>query len=68
MIYHLVITILLLMFTPLGLYALMIANCLYGLQVCYLNQRMLRKITRYRQEIKRHIYYLLFLLSSWVSL
>ena len=33
-----------------------------------LNQRMLRKITRYRQEIKKTYYYLLFLLSSWVSL
>lgn len=62
LIYHLVITILLLMFTPLGLYALMIANCLYGLQVCYLNQRMLRKITRYRQEIKKT--YLLPIISS----
>ena len=40
----------------------MIANCLYGLQVCYLNQKMLRKITRYRQEIKKT--YLLPIISS----
>ena len=62
LVYHLVITILLLMFTPLGLYSLMVANCLYGLQVCYLNQKVLRKITRYRQEMKKT--YLLPIISS----
>lgn len=53
LIYHIVIAIVLLKFTPLGLYSLMIANCFYGLQVCYLNQKMLRKMTKYRQEIKK---------------
>ena len=62
LIYHVVITIVLLIFTPLGLYSLVIANCLYGLQVCYLNQKMLRKKTRYKQEMKKT--YILPIISS----
>lgn len=53
LIWHCIITVLLLFFTPLGLYSLVIANCFYGLQVCFLNQKSLRKKTHYRQEIRR---------------
>ena len=62
LIYHIVITIVLLLLTPLGLYSLVIANCFYGLQVCYLNQKMLRKITHYKQEIRKT--YLLPIIAS----
>ena len=62
LIYHIIITIVLLLLTPLGLYSLVIANCFYGLQVCYLNQKMLRKITHYKQEIRKT--YLLPIIAS----
>lgn len=53
LVWHCIITVLLLFFTPLGLYTLVIANCFYGLQVCFLNQRSLRKKTHYKQELRR---------------
>ncbi len=48
-----VILVLILMLTPLGVYGLVLGNCLYPLLVCYLNQKSLRQKTGYRQEIKR---------------
>ncbi len=62
LIWHCLITFALLFFTPLGLYSLVIGNCLYGLQVCYLNQKSLRKKVHYKQEIRRT--YILPLLAS----
>ena len=53
LVWHCIITFALLFFTPLGLYSLVIGNCIYGLQVCYLNQKSLRKKTHYKQEIRR---------------
>lgn len=50
---HVILVIGLLFFTPLGLYSLLIGNCTYALQVCYLNQKALRKKLHYRQEIRR---------------
>lgn len=61
---HCILIAALLLFTPLGLYSLVIANCVYGLQVCYLNQKMLHKKTRYRQEMKKT--YLLPLIASFI--
>ena len=62
LIWHCIITFVLLIFTPLGLYSLVIGNCFYGLQVCYLNQKALRHKVHYKQEIRRT--YLLPLLAS----
>jgi len=62
LIYHVVIVILLLFLTPLGLYSLMIGNCTYALQVCFLNQKALRKKLHYKQEIRRT--YILPILAS----
>lgn len=61
---HCIFILALLYFTNLGLYALLIGNCLYSLHVCILNQRALRKITRFKQEIKRT--YLLPLFASLI--
>lgn len=59
---HCVIVIVLLLFTPLGLYSLVIGNCTYALQVCLLNQSALRKKLNYKQEIRRT--YILPLIAS----
>lgn len=61
---HCILTILLLWLTPLGLYSLVIANCLYGLQVCIMNQKVLRRKIRYKQEVRRT--YILPLLASLI--
>ncbi len=61
---HCIITAILLFFTPLGLYSLVIGNCLYGLQVCIMNQRVLQRKIHYKQEIR--CTYLLPLLASAV--
>lgn len=53
LVWHCIITIVLLMLTPLGVYTLVLTNCLYALQVCYLNQKVLRQKTHYKQEIRR---------------
>ncbi len=53
LIVHCIIVSILLIFTPLGLYSLVIGNCSYALHVCYLNQKALRKTIRYKQEIRR---------------
>lgn len=50
---HCILVTLLLLLTPLGLYALVIGNCTYALHICYLNQKSLRKKLHYRQEIRR---------------
>lgn len=62
LIFHCIFVALLLLLTPLGLYALVIGNCTYALQVCYLNQKSLRKKLHYRQEIRRT--YILPIISS----
>lgn len=59
---HCILVALLLLLTPLGLYALVIGNCTYALQVCYLNQKALRKKLHYKQEIRRT--YILPILAS----
>ena len=64
LVYHCIITALLLYFTPLGLYSLVIGNCLYGLQVCFMNQKVLRKKLHYRQEVRRT--YILPILASLI--
>lgn len=61
---HIVLVSILLLFTPLGLYALMLGNCAYALQVCYLNQKALKKKLHYRQEIRRT--YILPLIASTI--
>lgn len=50
---HVVLIAILLFITPLGVYTLVLGNCTYALQVCYLNQRALRKKIGFKQEIKR---------------
>lgn len=50
---HIILVSCLLFFTPLGLYSLLIGNCTYALQVCYLNQKSLKKKLHYHQEIRR---------------
>lgn len=50
LIIHCVITLLLLLTTNLGIYAFVLGNCLYGLQLCFSNQKAIRKITTYSQE------------------
>ncbi|MEG0277265.1 MAG: polysaccharide biosynthesis protein [Coprobacillus sp.] len=62
LIWHCILVTLLLFFTPLGLYSLIIGNCTYGLHVCVLNQIALRKKVRFKQEIRRT--YILPLLAS----
>ncbi|MEG0365405.1 MAG: polysaccharide biosynthesis protein [Coprobacillus sp.] len=64
LIWHCILVIILLFFTPLGIYSLIIGNCTYGLHVCILNQRALHRKVRYREEIRRT--YLLPLLASIV--
>lgn len=51
-IYAIILAIILLI-TPLGVYALVFGNCFYPLLVCYLNQKALKIKTGYRQEVKR---------------
>lgn len=53
LIFHVLLVALLLFFTPLRLYALIIGNCTYALHVCYLNQKALKKKIGYRQEIRK---------------
>lgn len=62
LVFHCIFVAVLLMVTPLGLYALVIGNCTYALQVCYLNQKALRKKLHYKQEIRRT--YILPILAS----
>jgi len=64
LVFHCMITVLLLFLTPFGLYSLVIANCLYGLQVCIMNQKVLRHKVHYKQEIRRT--YILPLLASLI--
>ena len=59
---HCIIVPLLLFITPLGLYSLVVGNCTYALQVCYLNQKALKKTIHYRQEVR--LTYMLPLLAS----
>ena len=61
---HIVIIAILLFITPLGVYVLVFGNCTYALQVCYLNQKALRKKIGYKQEIKRT--YVLPLIASLI--
>ena len=50
LIIHCFITLFLLLATNLNIYSLLIGNCLYGLQLCFANQRALKHITTYYQE------------------
>lgn len=61
---HCILVALILVFTDLGLYTLVIGNCTYALQVCYLNQKSLRKKLHYKQEIRRT--YILPILASLI--
>ena len=61
---HIVIIAILLFITPLGVYVLVFGNCTYALQVCYLNQKALRKKNGYKQPIKRT--YVLPLIASLI--
>lgn len=49
---HVILLFALLEFTDLGAYALVIGNVTYGLVVCILNARSIRKAIDYKQEIK----------------
>lgn len=64
LIWHCLLVIILLMLTPLGLYSLIIGNCTYGLHVCILNQKSLRKKVHFKQAIRRT--YILPLFASLV--
>ena len=61
---HCIIISGLLIFTPLGLFSLVIGNCFYALQVCYLNQKALRRKLHYKQEIR--LTYILPILASFI--
>lgn len=50
LIIHCIITLTLLLATDLNIYSLLIGNCLYGLQLCFANQKALKQITTYHQE------------------
>lgn len=52
LIFHCILTIILLFFTPLGLYSLVAGNCFYGLLVCILNQRALHHKLHFKQGIR----------------
>lgn len=58
-----VVLILCLRFTTLNLYSLVIANIVYSMMMCILNQIAVAKALGYKQEIKRT-----FLLPIWASL
>lgn len=64
LIIHCLILAVLLLITPFGTYALVFGNCLYAFLVCYYNQKELRKIIGYKQEIKRT--YLIPLIASTI--
>lgn len=50
---HCILVLVLLVLTPLDLYSLVIANCFYALQVCYMNQMAIKKKLNYKQSIKK---------------
>ncbi len=51
--YHIVLLVILLMLTPLDLFALVIANTTYGFHICYLNSKALKRYTHYKDELRR---------------
>lgn len=61
---HVIITAICLFVTPLGVYSLVICHAIYGLQVCILNQKALRKKVKYKQEIR--LTYILPLMASLI--
>ena len=50
---HVVLVYILLMFTEMGVFALVLGNVTYPMLVCYLNGRSVRKYTGFRQEVVR---------------
>lgn len=50
---HLIILVALMLGLDLNIYAVVISNSAFGLIMCYLNQRSIRKYSGYRMEIKR---------------
>ena len=59
---HCLLVIILLFFTPLGIYALLIGNCTYALHVCYLNQKALHIKLHLKPSI-RELYLIPFITS-----
>ena len=59
---HIVIDFILLVFTPLGVYVLIIGNIIYPMQVSFMNQHDLKKLMGYKQEYKKT--YILPLISA----
>lgn len=53
LIVHIVLVFVLLKFTELGVYALVIGNVTYPLLVCYLNGKSVRKVLGFRQEVTK---------------
>lgn len=49
---HILLVCILLIFTPLGIYSLVIGNVTFPLVVCILNARVLKQNLHYRQELK----------------
>ena len=50
---HVVLVYVLLVFTEMGVFALVLGNVTYPMLVCYLNGRSVRKYTGFRQEVVR---------------
>ena len=50
---YLVLDLVLLLFTPLGVYSLVVGNMVFPLVICILNWRKLKKVTGYVQELDR---------------
>ena len=65
LIIHCFITLFLLLATNLNIYSLLIGNCLYGLQLCFANQRALKHITTYYQEKLQHLHLPLISFSNY---
>lgn len=55
LIYHVLIMLPLLFFTPLGIYSLLIGNLIYGFQMCYLNQKSIRAILDFKINVKKTV-------------
>lgn len=53
LIVHIFIVMILLMWTDMGVYALVIGNVTYPLLVCFLNSRSLKKCLGYKQEVTK---------------
>ena len=50
---HIIVVYILLTFTKLNIYAVVIGNVIFALLMCMLNSMVIRRITKYSQEIKK---------------